>query len=483
MRSLHLGRVRRFAVAIVVVLCAVEITRRLPLFNHATAALVLVALLELLAINVGYKEALVAAFVGAAALAYFLMPPYFRLEIVNPSDWLEFLVFLLVAITAIRLSAQVQAAAEEARKRAEEISKLYKLGQQLGIGENYLSTIERGLSAIASIFGVEGVAFHSFSTREITRAGRKGLLITNADLRDTPTDMVPRREAGPVVCLPVSGSSGPLGTIGFLEPPASVNLLEAIAGRFGTSLALAAAQEQTAEMAAVRRSQELGTVVLDSLAHEMKTPLAAINVAVGSLLSKREGIGPAHQGFLWVIQDEANRLNKTLGEILQMGHLEAGILHFDPETRAVEEIVASTLENMETGLAGRHVEIHIPRGTPPIHADLHLLKQALAQLVDNAVKYSPSGSPVCISAGQANGHVTIDVADRGIGISDSELEHVFEKYYRGKSAGNSPTGLGMGLAIARQIVHAHGGEIWATSSPGAGSVFHVSIPSSRESGP
>jgi two-component system, OmpR family, sensor histidine kinase KdpD len=185
---------------------------------------------------------------------------------------------------------------------------------------------------------------------------------------------------------------------------------------------------------------------------------------------------PEEQELLTIANEEADRLNQLVVEVLEMSRIEAAKLHPDRAPHGIGDIVAASLKAQEESLRGRDIELQIPESLPHADVDFEFIQQVLKQLFDNAVNYSPAGSPLTITAEVVSGKIVLSVMDRGKGIAEEELSRVFDKFYRGRSSGDKVLGTGLGLSIAKGIIEAHGGKIWVTSEPGKGSVFSVALP-------
>jgi two-component system, OmpR family, sensor histidine kinase KdpD len=472
-----LRRIARIVASLAVVVLTGEICRHVQHMNETAVAVALLFVLQLIAINVGFAEALVSAAAAGAELGYFFvhLPSRPALGMV---EWVAITTFMLVALIIIRLSDQARSATMEAAKRAEEMSLLCKFGMELLPAENSISMIERGLSAAVNIFPIQGLALRLSATGEIFRVGPAGSTIPEGELRVMNIEKgADERRSGDFIFVSLKGRDGPLGTLGFCGAKISSEVLRIICHRLAISLERAVALERATEVEAARRSAELGSVVLDSLAHDIKTPLATTKVAVDSLLSIKSELPDTHAPFLSIIKEELERMDQVIGEVLHMGHLESGLFIVSREPHRVEALILSTLKEMGGTLKGRSVGIDIPEDIPPIFADFRLMKQVLKQLLENAIKYTPEGMPLSISSIETDGMVMIEVADHGPGIPEVDRYRIFDKCYRGQGSQDKPVGLGLGLAIAKKIVRAHGGQIWVSSNHGGGSVFHLSVPS------
>jgi two-component system sensor histidine kinase KdpD len=268
-----------------------------------------------------------------------------------------------------------------------------------------------------------------------------------------------------------------LGNLGLTGPLPSDEVLNAVAYLVAIGIERARTLEEASRAEAARQSEVLKSALLDALAHDFKTPLTSIKAAVTSLLGQARP--EADRELMTIINEEADRLNRLVAEVLEMVRIEAGKLHLEKHPQDVTEVISSTLEELKPVLHDRFVEIRLQDGLPAADADFDFVQQVLRQLLDNALKYSPPGSPLTISARSGDGRVVVSVADRGSGIDEQEQMRIFDKFFRAREHRFRVPGTGMGLAIAKGIVEAHGGKIWVTSEPGQGSVFSFALPVHR----
>jgi two-component system sensor histidine kinase KdpD len=283
--------------------------------------------------------------------------------------------------------------------------------------------------------------------------------------------------------LPLRGARGPVGILGVLpsarrNTPAAdqLRLLET----FGNQIALALERSQlaaAAEQTHVRlESERLRETLLSSVSHDLRTPLAVITGAGTSLLASGGEMSAATRRELTEsIVEEASRLNRLVGNLLEMTRLQSGAVELRRDWHSIEELVGASLNRVDERLRGREVSLDIPADLPLIALDEVLMQQVLHNLLDNALKYTPAGSPLEVRAHRADDAVVLELADRGPGLPPGEEDDVFRKFHRLRRAGE-PGGVGLGLAICRGIVEAHGGTIIAANRDGGGARFTVTLP-------
>jgi two-component system sensor histidine kinase KdpD len=224
------------------------------------------------------------------------------------------------------------------------------------------------------------------------------------------------------------------------------------------------------------RVEEMRSALLSAVSHDLRTPLAAITGAVSTILESGPRLDAATQReLLESVHEEADRLNRLVQNLLEMTRLESGALQLHTEWHPVEEVVGAALTRFGKALARRTVTTRVPPDLPLVPMDDVLIEQVLINLVDNALKYTPPGSPIEVSAEDADGAVVVEVADRGPGLPPGEERLIFEKFQRSERS-PSIRGAGLGLAICDGIVRAHGGRIWAESRPGGGVSIRFVLP-------
>jgi len=251
---------------------------------------------------------------------------------------------------------------------------------------------------------------------------------------------------------------------------------EAIAGLVALALERARFLKEVSHTEALRQSDELKSALLASVSHDLRTPLTSIRAAIDSLLQEEtEWDRTALREFHQIIREEVSRLTRLVQNLLEMARIEAGELKPLKRWQSVAEILENVLERCESSIQNHRVRIDLAEHTPVVKLDSRLVAEALANLVENAAKYSPPDSAIIIHAWGERDELLISVRDHGPGINADEVGRIFEKFYRGGRAARRE-GTGMGLAITRGIIEAHGGRIWVESALGQGSTFTIAIP-------
>jgi two-component system sensor histidine kinase KdpD len=278
-------------------------------------------------------------------------------------------------------------------------------------------------------------------------------------------------------------------------PNPQAALFAAFRSQIALALERLALQQQAIHSEALRESDRLKDALLSSITHDLRTPLASIQAAAGSLLEPDMNWSEAdRREFLETIETSADRLNRLVGNILDLSRLEAGVALPEKRWYPLGDVIATVLDRLDLAgrTAGRHIDVDLPDDLPLVPMDHAQMEQVLTNLIENALKYSPDESVICLQARvtHSGSELEVRVSDQGIGIPPNELQAIFTKFYRVQhvrlpwASTRPPAGTGLGLAICAAIIEAHGGRIWAESELGHGStfIFTLPIPSDRPSG-
>ena len=421
----------------------------------------------------GLLEAIVASVAGAVCFNFFFLPPLFTFYLADPQNWVALFAFLVTAVVASQLSTSVKQRAFEATRQREEMERLYELSRALMLVDERSATAGQISQRIAQAFEVDGVAVFDRVTDQVYRTGTIDLPISDIKLRDAALQNTASYDAAAnLSVLPLSLGHEPVGSLAIYGGSMSDTALQAIGNLAATTMERELAEATTRRMEAARENEAMKSMLLDALAHEFKTPLTSIKAAASSILDEGP---PAQKELITVIEEETDRLDSLVSETIRMAQIEAGDFHLERRSQRVGDLITAALQKLRILLEDRQIWVEMGE-LPEVMADAELIGLTIRQLLTNALKYANPESPIVIRAQAAEGVVTISVKDFGPGISPKDQKRIFEKYYRVKDNTDRIPGTGMGLAIARNIVEAHGGKIWVESVLGQGSEFHFTLP-------
>jgi two-component system sensor histidine kinase KdpD len=471
--SLKAAAARTVGIAFVVASITL-IYRRLIPGNPTTVALTFLIVVLLSSAYWGFRIALFAAVCSTALFNFFFLPPVGTFTIADPQNWIALLAFLITAVVASNLAERARRQADLAQERRLEVERLYALSQLLLTIDNTAQLYNRVPNDIAQTFGATGAALMA-SGRETIYRSQPGL--------DFDTEMLLRAnargeisEAAAVSYLPLRIGIRTAGALAVVGAKLSRETLEAIGSLVGIAAERTRAIEELATSRASQESEKLRSALLDSVTHEFRTPLTGIKASVSALLDQNVLDGAQRRELLSVIDEETDRLNRLVGEAAEMAQLDAHMVQLRRVPHAPRDVIEAAVENSRALLANHVVEMSVPDNLPQASFDFERIAEVVSHLLENAAKYSPKGSRILVSAEAKSGELIINVADQGSGIDSMEQSLIFEKFYRGRQQRLMAHGTGMGLAISKVIVEAHGGHISLVSQLGAGSVFCMYLP-------
>jgi two-component system, OmpR family, sensor histidine kinase KdpD len=450
---------------------------RLLHVNQTTVALSF--LLAILAVSAVWGM-VVSVFMSISAMLlfnYFFLPPLYTFTIADPQNWIALTAFVFTSIVGSQLSARIRREADSAHSRRREVERLYAFSQKL-LGEgNVIQLMNAIPNHIVDCFEAGAAELFVPQKDKFYRSGYGAAQIDEERMKTAYLrDEVSCDFSQALYFLPVRLGVKPIGSLGISGAMLSRQTLDAVGSLVAIAIERARAVEQLSETEAERQGERLKSALLDSIAHDFRTPLTAIKAAVTDLLAPAGREVSQENELLTIINEECDRLNHLVEEASEMAKLEAGEfeLHFEPV--AALSLIDAALEHIDKALGDRKVVINASPDLPSVRADASRAKDILVQLIDNANLYSPKDQPITISAEQLGDVVSFSVADRGPGIDPFEQGLIFDKFYRGQDQRYLVRGTGMGLPIAKAIVYAHGGNISVTSQLGAGSVFSFTMP-------
>lgn len=445
--------------------------------NPTTVALTFLVGVLVVSANWGLRPALFMAVLAALAFNYYFLPPFGTLTIADPQNWVALLAFIVTAIIASELAERARREAHRAHERRVETEQLYKFSQQLLTSDNAAELLNAIPRFIVDGFQVTSAAVSLPKRPDVYRSDSTTDILDIHDLQLVCMRGEPKIDhEARVAVVPLRLGVRVVGSLGVAGGVLSRETLEALSSLIAIAVERAGAVEKLSKAEAARESEQLRTALLDSVTHEFRTPLTAIKASITSLLSNRDLETAQRLELLTVINEESDRLDRLVGEAAEMSQLDARQVELQLGAHQIQEAIDDAIARLATVLASHVVSTILPQNLPPVRIDVHRISEVVSQLLENAAKYSAPGSPIQIAGEVRNRSLMISIADRGPGIDDFDQSLIFEKFYRGRNHRLQVQGTGMGLAIAKAIVEAHGGEIGVTSQPGHGSVFYFTLP-------
>jgi two-component system sensor histidine kinase KdpD len=496
-----MGRVEidygNYARAVVVAaLCTVVawLTHRLGL-SETNQVMVYFLGVAYVAARYGRGPGIVASALGVLAFDFFFVPPQFSFAVRDTQYFITFAVMLVISVLISTLAHRIRRQAEASRQRERRTELLYRFSRKLAgiagthqlvaaaeaqLSESFASEVaiflQNEAGRLQATLG--GPASFAANEREIAVAQ---WVFDHGQLAGAGTDTLPDAHA---LYLPLGGSQGAVGVLalrpielGRFNAPDQRQMLETLASQVALAIERDRLAEQAQKILVQAEAERLRSSLLSSVSHDLRTPLAVIAGASSSLLEPGSSLGePASRELLQTIADESNRLAMLVDNLLNITRLESGGVVVNKQWYPLEEVVGSALERVKKQLADREVTTHLPADLPLLKLDGVLVELVLVNLLENAAKYTPAHTPIDIFARVEGAQTMIEIADRGPGLTDDERQRVFDKFYRGLAAAKGQRGAGLGLAISRAVVEAHGGRIWEENRPDGGARFVFTIP-------
>jgi two-component system sensor histidine kinase KdpD len=443
--------------------------------NPTTVALTFLVFVLIVSALWGLRYALFTAVIATAAFNYYFLPPIGTFSISGTQNWIALLAFLTTAVIASQLSDRARKQTDEAIGRRRELERLYGFSQQLLTSDNVLQLLNSVPQHVIDSFDVSAAAIYLPEKGDIYRAGIEAPYLDADQLKSIMARGEPMMDhARNLSFTPLKmgvRTVGALGVVGSL----SRQTLDAMGSLIAIAVERANAVETLTRSETSREGERLRSAILDSVTHEFRTPLTSIKASITSLISNQGLSADDRVELMTVINEESDRLNRLVGEAAEVAQLESHEFQLDLQACRVLDLVEAAIKDVKQVLGKHPIEIRVPEDIT-VHLDGDRMKEVLVQLLENASKYSTPESPIRITAELRSGNLELSVADQGAGIDDMEQALIFDKFYRGKDQRYRVQGTGMGLAIVKAIVEAHGGKIGVTSQIGCGSVFHIVLP-------
>ena len=457
-----------------------------PHISPTNLVMVYLLAVVLAAVRFGQKPAMLTATFGVLAFDFFFVAPQWSFTVADTEYLFTFLGLFTVGLVISTLVAKAKVRAEALRERELQTESLYYLSRDLSVAIDMASILEAVRKNIGeSLQARLAVLVPNPNDEQMQQAVvSEELALDTKEMAVADWAFRNRRPAGrgtetlgsaELLYLPLCTASQAFGVLGVqfagmadYYSPHVRRLLDAFAAQISLAMERVhlARQAEQAQVLAARETLE--RALLNSISHDLRTPLVTI---IGALSSLHEEALPLpkqkQQDLLRCAWDEAERLNRFVGNLLDMTRLEAGELHINREPCDIQDLIGSALTILDRKLAGRDVSVQLAEGLPLVNMDMVLMTQVLVNLLDNGLKYSPADSPLEIRARLEDDRLVLEILDRGAGVAEEELARMFEKFYR-LPAPDDVSGTGLGLSICKGIVEAHGGTISAENRSGGG---------------
>ena len=464
-----------------------------PVISATNLVIIYLLAVVLSAFYLGRGPAVITSILSVAAFDYFFITPRFTMAVSDTEYLLTFAGLLVVGLIISHLTALVREQADAAQSREAQTVALYELGKDLTVTAKLTDIAKTVITQIGQTFGRDVAIFLPDENGLLKiYAASPDLIIADNELAvadwsfqrgqaagrgtDTLTDASMRYQ-------PLRTSHGVVGVLGVRPADAEHHLshdqrrtLDTFANQVAMAIERARLVEQARKTEILEITDKLQSALLNSISHDLRTPLVSITGALSSLMDDALNLGEAsRRNLIETAREEADRLNRLVGNLLDMTRLEAGAVRIHKAVCDVQDLIGSALEQLN-GRIGKHpIQIDVSPELPSITLDFILISRVLVNVIDNAIKYSAPEAPVEIRAQAANGYLEITIADRGSGIPNDDLSRIFDKFYRVQRPDNV-IGTGLGLAISKGIVEAHDGFMAAENRSGGGAIITLAIP-------
>lgn len=432
------------------------------------------------------------AIYSALIFDYFFVEPYHTLNISGYQSWLSMIAYLLSCVVVNRVAELARRQTLQANQRREDVERLYDLNQDLMLHGDSANLLDEIPHMIQRNFALDQVVLFSrqsdqlYPTATLAAAHLLPLLRSAAAHPDLDSTLIENYTA-----IHITFGMNSLGILAWRPDKLSREIAVSIGAQIAVLITRAQAIQISSRLEAARSADRLRAALIDSLTHELRTPLTAIRAAATTLVSLS---GAAKSGtdnptldpetsreLAQIVDEESTRLDQLIGEAVEIAEIESASIQIHPQPTHPAAFLEQTLQQSRSELGPRRVTIEVQQPDTPIWLDPHILGRALRHLLENAARYTPETATIHLESRRTSTQIEFLISDNGPGIAPTDLPHIFDKFYRGKThttaqGGAALHGTGMGLAITRALLAAHNGEITVESTPGQGAAFHLTIP-------
>jgi len=422
----------------------------------------------------GFWQATLISIAAASCLNYYFVPPIFSFAN-SPANWAALGAFEFTALIISRLSQRARFEAMEAKAGRRDMERLYETSRRILLLDSSGEPGNLITSLIREIFELDAVQLFDPQSGNTYRSG-ENLPEVERQTRDAYFVCADRfdSQTRSWYCVLRLGAR-PVGGLALNGTEMTKLAATALASLSAIALERARALQREARAQAARQAEQLRTAVLDALAHEFKTPLTVARTASSGLLAVG-GLSELQTELITVIDQQASKLDRLASRLLTSARLDSA--EFKPQREAVlfSDLVRAAIQRLEQETDRARFRVCVPHSEIPIFADRELVLNSVAQLADNAMKYSDPGSPIDIGFAVEHANVVLRVRSQGLEIAPADRERIFERFYRAPETHHLPSGTGLGLSIVKKIVEAHRGHVWAEGEKNYGTSFSISLP-------
>jgi len=451
------------------------------------------------AVFLGRGPAILASFVSVLAFDYFFVDPRFSFSVIDAEYLLTFVGLLAVGLIISGLGSQVREQVRILQAREVQAEALSALSRDLAVAGDMQTMLQAVVTHTSRSLASQAVVLTPENNHLIVRLASPGFTLTESEM-ETARNVYAKKELvtpsqHKTRFLPLTTPHSVIGVLGVMPngkrgtlDTAQQKLFESFANLAALAMERSLLAEQANRLHMLSETEKLQTTLLNSISHDLRTPLVSIRGVLDSLLEVEQGkedsprLDPAARlDMILNAREETIHLNRLVENLLDMTRLESGAMRMHSEPSDIQDIIGSSLAAMEESLRPRSVHVEVEPNLPLVEVDFVLIEQVVINLLDNALKYSTPSSPIDIHAEKIQNEIMIVVEDRGKGIPKDQLENVFSKFYRVKHS-EQTQGIGLGLTICKGIIEAHGGRIWAEVRDGGGTkvAFTLSLPKKTE---
>jgi len=445
--------------------------------NATAAAMVFLVLVVWCATQAYIALSLFIAILCALFFDYYFLLPYHTLRLAGGQEWVALISFVASCLVVGRVAEMARQQTRHAEQRREDVERLYALSQEMMLHEDAAGLIRDLPRLIDRIFALNGVVLYVRDQDQFHASIAEIPASMEANLRSMTQGMHPTLVGpGNISAMALTLGLRPVGALGWQPARLSREVATAVSAQVAIALTRATAIEASARMEAAREGERLRTALIDSLTHELRTPLTSIRAAATTLLEGNGLDEASRMDLAMIVDEEASRLDALIGDAVEMAEVDANVVQVQPVPTHARALLDQAVEESRKTMAGHRVAIAVEGQDDPAWFDPHLLCRVFRHLLENAALYTPPGGRITLRSRRIAHRLEFCVEDTGPGIDPLDLPLIFEKFYRGKKSAFSAKGTGMGLAITRAILAAHGGSIEAESIPGKGANFRFWVP-------